>query len=151
MYYHIPVKIKLIAMCYVLLLRTRREGKGKVVRVLNYLSTMPWRRTGERNYSSTIFDFDTIWKWVVSFKPRPLYSRGNRPWYPLLRGCVNPRTGLDIIGKNKSCPFRKSNSGRPARSPSLSRLLNTRRTQIIMSARFSDQNFKWGSSTFYEN
>jgi hypothetical protein len=27
-------------------------------------------------------DFDTRWRWVISFMPLPLYSRGKSPWYP---------------------------------------------------------------------
>jgi hypothetical protein len=44
----------------------RKEGKGKVAPVLNYLSTMPWRHMGEWRYSSTILDLGTRWKWVVA-------------------------------------------------------------------------------------
>jgi hypothetical protein len=40
-------------------------------------------------------------------------------------GWVGPRAGLDTVEKRKVfCPFRESNPGRPARSPSLRRLSN---------------------------
>jgi hypothetical protein len=29
------------------------------------------------------FDLGTIWRWVVSFTPWPLYPQGKSPWYPL--------------------------------------------------------------------
>jgi hypothetical protein len=38
---------------------------------------------GEWRYSSIIFDLGSIWRWMVSFPPRPLYLRENRPRYPL--------------------------------------------------------------------
>jgi hypothetical protein len=44
---------------------------------------MPWKRMGERRYSSTILDFGTRWRWVVSFTPLPLYTRGKSLRYPL--------------------------------------------------------------------
>jgi hypothetical protein len=54
-------------------------GKGKAVPLLNELSNTLWRHRGEWRYSSTILDLGTRWNWVVSFKPLPLYPRGNRP------------------------------------------------------------------------
>jgi hypothetical protein len=42
--------------------------------------------------SPTILDLDTRWRWVVSFMPRPLYPRGNRPWYPLGRWLGRPQS-----------------------------------------------------------
>jgi hypothetical protein len=36
---------------------------------------MPWGHIREWRYSSTILDFGTRWRWVVSFTPRPLYPR----------------------------------------------------------------------------
>jgi hypothetical protein len=36
----------------------------------------------ESGYIDPCFlDFGTTWRWVVSFRLRPLYSRGKRPWY----------------------------------------------------------------------
>jgi len=32
-----------------------------------------------------ILDLGTRWRWVFSFTPRPLYTQGNRPRYPLDR------------------------------------------------------------------
>jgi hypothetical protein len=51
----------------------------KVVSLLNYLSTMPWKHMGEWRYSSTFLDLDTRWRWVVSFRPLPLYPRKPPP------------------------------------------------------------------------
>jgi hypothetical protein len=44
------------------------------------------------------------------------------PWYPLDRGLVGHRAGLDTKKRTISCPCRKLNPGRPAHSPSLYRL-----------------------------
>jgi hypothetical protein len=52
------------------------KGTGTIVPVLNELSTMPWRHIGGVGYRSTILDLGTIWRWLVSFKPRSLYRRG---------------------------------------------------------------------------
>jgi hypothetical protein len=38
---------------------------------------------GECRYSSTILDLSTWWRWVVSFTPRLLYTRGKSHQYPL--------------------------------------------------------------------
>jgi hypothetical protein len=46
---------------------------------------MPWKRTGQWRYSSTFLDLGTIWRWVVSFTPLPLYLRGKGLQYPLDR------------------------------------------------------------------
>jgi hypothetical protein len=51
--------------------------KGKVVPVFNQLNTTPKRRVGEWIYSSTILDLATIGRWVVSFRPQPLYPEEN--------------------------------------------------------------------------
>jgi hypothetical protein len=40
---------------------------------------------GEWRYSCTILNFGTGRSWVVSFTPRPFYTRGNSPLYPLDR------------------------------------------------------------------
>jgi hypothetical protein len=39
-----------------------------------------------------ILDLGTSWRWVVSFTPRPLYLRGNRPPYPLDRRFGGPQS-----------------------------------------------------------
>jgi hypothetical protein len=54
--------------------------KGKVVPVLNELSTTQWRRMGKWRYSSTILDLGTRWRGVVSITPR-----GKCPRYPFDR------------------------------------------------------------------
>jgi hypothetical protein len=46
---------------------------------------MPSWRVWEWRFSSTILDFVTRLRWVVGFTPRPLYSCGIRPRYPLDR------------------------------------------------------------------
>jgi hypothetical protein len=56
--------------------------------VLNWLSTSRWRPMG---YSSIILDLSTRWRWVVSFTPRPLYSRGISLLYRLGRRLSGPQ------------------------------------------------------------
>jgi hypothetical protein len=80
---------------------------------------MPWRHMGEWRYSSAILELGTIWKWVVSFMPRPLLPHGTH-W---IGGGVGPRAGPDAVGR-RNIPWqcRESNPGHPARSPSLYQL-----------------------------
>jgi hypothetical protein len=84
--------------------------KGKVVPVLNYLSTMPWRHMGKWRYSSTIPNFGTRWRWVVSFMPLSLYPRyqlDNRLGGPQSRsGCCGGEKNLALpgIGPRTSSP-----------------------------------------------
>jgi hypothetical protein len=72
-------------------------GKGKVVFVLNKLSTMPWRHVGVWRYRSTILDLGTRWRWVVIFTHRPLYLRGKSPGTHWVEGWVGRRAGLDAV------------------------------------------------------
>jgi hypothetical protein len=65
---------------------------------------MPWRHMGQWRYSSTILDLDTRWRWVVSFKPRPLYSRGNRPRYQVDSRLGGPERSVDVVEKRKAFP-----------------------------------------------
>jgi hypothetical protein len=70
--------------------------------MLNYLSTMPQSYMKEWRYSSTILDLGTRWSWVVSFTPRPLYPRTNRPWYPLERRLGGPQSQSGCYGEEKN-------------------------------------------------
>jgi hypothetical protein len=94
----------------VFILRNSGLLSGKVVSVLDQLSTTPWGRTS--------------WRRVVSFTPRPLYSRGKSSLYPLDRRLGGPPVWTTWRNEN-SCPYRDSELrplGRPARSQSLSPL-----------------------------
>jgi hypothetical protein len=57
--------------------------KGKVVPVLNKLSTTQWRRMGSGCIDVRFLDLDTSWMWVVSFKPLPFYPCGKDPLIPI--------------------------------------------------------------------
>jgi hypothetical protein len=52
---------------------------------------------GEWRYSSTILDFGSRWRRVISFTPRSLYPRGKSPGTHRIRGWVGPRAGLDHV------------------------------------------------------
>jgi hypothetical protein len=53
-----------------------------------------------------ILDIGTDYRWVASFKPRPLYSREKEPPGNLLiGGWVGPRTGLDDVKRRKILPL----------------------------------------------
>jgi hypothetical protein len=49
-----------------------------------------------------ILDFDTRWKWVVSFMPRPLYPQEKSPWYPLDRRLGGPQSRSEHGGEEKN-------------------------------------------------
>jgi hypothetical protein len=57
---------------------------------------------GSRGIAPRILGLGTRWKWVVSFIHRPLYPRGNSPWYPLGRrlGALQNRSGHGVEEKN---------------------------------------------------
>jgi hypothetical protein len=109
--------------------RRKQEGKckGKVVPVLNYLSTMPQRHMWdmwEWRYSSNFLDLGARWRPVFSFTPLSLYPLGKRPppgthW---MGDWVDLRVRLGAMEKIKIFRCRESNMGHPARSPSLYRL-----------------------------
>jgi hypothetical protein len=62
------------------------------------------------------FNLGTRWRWVVSFKPRLLYSRTNNPRYPVDRRLGGSQRGLEAVANRKSlCVCWKSNPGRPGR------------------------------------
>jgi hypothetical protein len=63
---------------------------SKVVLVLKLLKHYAMKTYGEWIYSS--LDLSTSWRWVVSFKNLPLYSRGKSPQYPLDRRLGGPQT-----------------------------------------------------------
>jgi hypothetical protein len=79
----------------------RCKVKGKVVTVLNELSTMPWRRMGCGCIDPHFLDLGTSWRWVVSFTPRPLYPQGNSPRYPLDRRLDGPQSWSGRRGEDK--------------------------------------------------
>jgi hypothetical protein len=97
----------------------------EIVSVLNYLSTMPWRRTGAWRCSSISFDLRTRWTQVVSYTHLSLYPPppGERAtgshW---VGGWVNLCVGLNPVGETKILHCRDSPTDRPAYSPSLYQL-----------------------------
>jgi hypothetical protein len=81
---------------------------------------MPWRHMGEWRYNSTILDLSTGWRWLVSFTPRALYSRGKSPLYPLYRRLGGPQSRSGHCGVEKNLlQLPGIEPCRPVRSPSL--------------------------------
>jgi hypothetical protein len=67
---------------------------------------------GEWRYSFThsLTSLGTRWRWVVSFTPRPIYSQGKSPWYPLDRRLSGLQSRCGRGGEDKnSQPRRESN------------------------------------------
>jgi hypothetical protein len=92
------------------------EGKkGKVVPVLNWLSTVPWRHMGEWRYSSTILDLGVRWRWMVSSTPRPLFPGKSPPGTHWIGGWLRPTGSLDAMGKSKK--FYPAGNRTPAVQP----------------------------------
>jgi hypothetical protein len=101
---------------------TIKGKKAKVVPVLNWLSTMPWKHMGEWRYSSSIPDLGARQRWVVNFTPRPFCLRGNSPRYPLDKTLGGPQSLSGRCGEEKNLVLAEIRTpGRPARSPSLYR------------------------------
>jgi hypothetical protein len=91
--------------------------------MLDWLSITQWRHMGESRYTSTILGLDTRWRWVVSFKPRPLYPWGKSSRYPSDRRLDGPqsRFGCREVEKNLlPVPWIKLRSS--SQRPSLCRL-----------------------------
>jgi hypothetical protein len=57
---------------------------------------------GEWSYSSIALDLGIRRRWVVSFTPRPLYSRVNNPSIHWIGGWVTPETVLTLWSGEKS-------------------------------------------------
>jgi hypothetical protein len=71
-------------------------------------------------YTSTILNLYNIWRGVISFTPRSLYSRGNRTQYPLWRRLGGPQRQSELYGEDKVLlpllGIEPRLLGRPARS-----------------------------------
>jgi hypothetical protein len=48
-----------------------------------------------------ILVYDTRWRRVINFTPRPLYPREKNSWYPLDMGWLGPRASLDGRGEER--------------------------------------------------
>jgi hypothetical protein len=78
----------------------------KFVPVLNWLSTTPWRLMGRHIYlTSTLVGGE----WSPSRSSRFIPGEAAAVTYSI-RVCVAPRTSLDTMEKENSCPHRDSNS-----------------------------------------
>jgi hypothetical protein len=80
---------------------------------------------GERRYSTTILEFGTIWKRVVSFSPGHFNPRETVSGTYWIGGWVSPGNCLEAVKKRKiSFPCQELNPGRPGPCPSVYRLSN---------------------------
>jgi hypothetical protein len=79
----------------------------------------------------------TIWKWVVSFTPRPLYSHGKSPWYPLDRRLGGPQSSSWRGGeeKNSQPPRHESNPRTPIIRPVAQRYTDWATTALGLQTR----------------
>jgi hypothetical protein len=59
---------------------------------------------GSRGIALRIMNLDTRWRWVVSFTPRPLYSRGKSPWNPLDSRLGGPQNRCERDDEEKKIP-----------------------------------------------
>jgi hypothetical protein len=71
----------------------------------------------------------TSWRWVVSFKPRPLYRRGKNPRYPLDRSLGGSQNRYGH-GEN-SCPYRDSNSDHSIAQPVARRYTDSQKVVYV--------------------
>jgi hypothetical protein len=91
-------------------------AKDKVVLVLPYLSTIPWRYTGSGNIRVAPPFLTSALDGVSGQLHAPVaLPRWNRHCTHLTGGWVDLRAGLDAMEKRKPWTCRESNRGRPAR------------------------------------
>jgi len=57
---------------------------------------------GSGGIAPHILDVGTTWRWVVSFTPRPLYTQGKSPRYPLDRRLGGPQSRSGHGGEEKN-------------------------------------------------
>jgi hypothetical protein len=61
---------------------------------------------GSEGIAPRIIDLGTRWNWGAIFTPRPLYSQGKSPWYPLDRRRGRPQSQSGRGGEeNNSQPL----------------------------------------------
>jgi hypothetical protein len=107
---------------------TVQQGKKVKVKLSLSLTKHHAMKTywGSGGIAPFILDLGTRWRSVISFTPRPLYSQGKNPLYPLDRRLGGPqsRSGRGGEEKNSQPPpgIETWNPDRPARSPALYRL-----------------------------
>jgi hypothetical protein len=75
---------------------------GVIKRVVYIVTAGPWRHIVEWTYRSSVLDVGTRWRWMVSFTPLPLYSRGKSPRYPLYRRMGGPQSPSGHCGEEKN-------------------------------------------------
>jgi hypothetical protein len=95
----------------------------------------PWRRLGERRYSSYSFSTSALdgGEWSAS-RPGRAFTPGERtPGTHCTGGWVSPRAGLDTEARGKIlCPCQGSNPDRPVVQPVVRHLQNKCIRQILI-------------------
>jgi len=71
---------------------------------------------GDGSIASRILESGTMWRWVDSFKPPPLFPRGKSPRYALGTRLARLQSFLEAVAERNSCFCWKPNPGRPAHS-----------------------------------
>jgi hypothetical protein len=92
---------------------------AKVKLYLSLIKHHSMKRWWSGGTAPGILNLGTRWRCVVSFTARPLYPGGKSPCYPLHRGCVGPRVGLDAVEKrmlSRHCPCQELHLVHPVRS-----------------------------------
>jgi hypothetical protein len=92
--------------------------------VSKYISEAPCHEgvLGSGRIAPFIIDLGTIWRWVVIFRPRPPYSQGKSPRYPLDRRMGGPHNRYGRSVKRKIPSLRReSNPDYPIVQPTTSR------------------------------
>ena len=75
-------------------------------------------RSGCRPIAQLMLNLGTVWRWGVSFTPRPLYARERSPGTHQIGSCVGPRAAPDVLEYRKmSCPSRQSHHGLSVSQP----------------------------------
>jgi hypothetical protein len=88
-------------------------------------------------FSSSILDFSTRTRWIISFTPWPLYHQGNRLQYPFEMKLGGPQSRSGRCGENKNVVLSGIEPG-PARSTELSQLFQYTFSELKCYGRFQD-------------
>jgi hypothetical protein len=83
--------------------QSRNFCKGKFIPVFFFSTEHHAMKAywGSGDIAAHILDLSTRWRWVVSSTPRPLYTQGKNPWYPLDRRPGGHQSRSGYVGEEK--------------------------------------------------